>query len=325
MTSKLSFLKGTQATAEAFNTAFGVLASSGMSTPATFSVVNNTLHVGPHSGVFGCGAVITETETQEINTQLYFSIGASAFKGTVLYRLDPSLYFSPVISIETGHLSVSADPYVLVVGWLSYPGGSNNNISDDMFYPARSANDFAYTTYLNAKELLSCCPVVLSNPNGLGVVDTWYAAQHPEQYVLNLGIAGASSLVEVYAQDVNSEYWLVFENKGISEQVFDYEVLAYSNAEACTSAHLRAVIETGVVISTGIMYRGRSERTLSSGTMTGPVDAGTISLSLIETNLPVRETFRLRFHVRLPGGKKLKLASLGTGNASFFDQTYTAD
>lgn len=326
MTAKLSFLKGTQASAESFNTSHSVLGQAGMSVPATFSVSNNELMVGPHSGMFGTGATLSEQEAQVINTQKYFSIGATAFKGTLLYRLDPSLYFSPVLSIEAGHLSVGSDPNTLIVGWVNYPGGTNNNISVDMFYPASTASRFEYTKFWNAREILESLPVVINNPNSLAVTSPWWAAMHPTQYTVWFGADnGNASSVRVSVEDIDSEYWVVLENTGVTEFTVNFSGIFYNNYESSTSAHVRLEAETGVVISTGIMYRGSPERTLGTGTIAGPVDAGMVSISLIEAPTPIKEAFRLNFHMRIPGGKKLKLASIGTGNASFFEQTYVAD
>lgn len=324
MTAKLSFLRGTQASAEGFNTAHSVLGQPGMSVPASMSVSNQELWVGPHSGVFGCGAVMSETESQAINTQKYFQTGTSAFKGTLLYRLDPSLYFSPVLSIEAGHIGINSDPFVLVVGWVTYPGG-NSALSIDMFSQANTARRFEYTRYYNARDLLESLPVVVSNPNSLSVATPWWAATNTSQYTVWLAHAGTASQTSLYVETINYEPWLVFSNTGVSEVTHTFSLGFHNNYEASTSAHIKTVIETGVVINTGIIYRGSSERTLGTGTITGPVDAGMVSMSLIETPSPAKESFYLNFHLRIPGGKKLKIAGIGTGNASFFEQTYVAD
>lgn len=325
MTAKLSFLKGTQASAEGFNTAHGVLGQHGMSASASMSVSNQDLLVGPHSGVFGCGAVIVETEAQAINTQKYFNIGTTAFKGTLLYRLDPSLYFSPVLSIEAGHIGINSDPYVLVVGWVTYPGGSNNLLSIDMFSSANTASRFSYTRYYNTRDVLESLPVVVNNPNSLSVETPWWAANNQTQYTVWLAQAGNASQTSLYVETNNYEPWLVFSNTGVNEATHTFVLGFHNNHEASTSAHIKTAMEAGVVISTGIMYRGSSERTLGTGTITGPVDPGMVSMSLIETPTPAKETFYLNFHLRIPGGKKLKIAGIGAGNASFFEQTYAMD
>lgn len=325
MTATISFLKGKMATASGFNANNSVLGMHGMTTPCTFGVTSGSteLLVTRHAGMFGSGVTLIEDAPRYVNTANYFNIGMNNYDGTVLYRLDNGLNFTPTLSIEPGHIGVHDDANVLVVGWISYPG-NNESLSASHFYPAQLARLFAYSSFFNVRDILGSIPVRLDPPS-LQQIDQWYAAGSPN-FTLKLCVDNITTNTVVSDSVVNDEHWLVFNNTGSTTQKFVIEVIPNNNDDPATSLHTRISMDVGVVINTGIQYRGsQGERALKSGTISGPVSAGTFLVSLIETTTPKRQAFRLRYNVTLPGGKKFSLASIGVGNDNFFGSMFEPD
>lgn len=325
MTATVSFLKGCSATAAGFNLSNSVLSRPGMSVPAGLGVVNNTtILVTSHSGVFGCGVTLAEYENRNIDITPHFSPGSMEYEGTIMYRLDPGLSFQPKLVIEPGHIGSSSDPYALVLGWVSYPGG-NEALSENHLFAAQTAKPFSYSYFANSRVVLSALPLRY-DPALVQMVDIWYGANHPEMFTLKLAVDNTTTNVQVSVREIEGEHWVVFSNTGSSTQNFDVEFEPNNNDEASTALHSRIFMDIGAVISMGIHHRGLGgERTLSAGTIAGPVSKGTFSVSLVETKTPVRETFRIKYHVTLPGGKTLGLSGFGTSNDSFFGNKFNQD
>ena len=322
MTAKLSYLHGMAANAEVFNTANSILSIPGIVKQASFGVSGNTqIVVSSHSGLFGCGVTLTENETRYIDSTKYFTKSALAWQGTILYRLDPGLDFAPLLSLEPGLVSAGSDPNVLVVGWLLYTGNSAN-LDASMFYSAQTARPFRYSYFMNARNILESLSCIVT---GTTAMDLWYSAKNTG-YIVSLAPAGVATDIRATVQeDSKYEYWTFFTNAGTGTLYFDLEVLPHNDNEAATSLHTKLQADVGVSLTTGIISRGSSEHTLVSGSLSGPVNPGMFSVSLLESVTPVREAFRIKYHVKLPAGKKVGFAGLGVGNESFFGNKFVAD
>lgn len=325
MTATISFLKGCSATAAGFNLSNSVLSRPGMSKPAGLGVSNSTtVLVGSHAGVFGSGVTLSEPETRSLSISSYFSPGSVGYDGTILYRLDPSLSFQPRLGIEAGHIGIDSDPYALVLGWISYPGG-NEELSENHLFAAQTSKPFSYSWFANTRSVLSSLPLRY-DPALIQMTDVWHGANHPELFTLKITSDNTTTNVRAIVQDIGGESWVVFSNSGSSTQNFVVEFDPNNDDESATAMHSRMFMDIGVVINMGILHRGlSSERTLSAGTISGPVSKGTFSVSLIETKTPRREAFRIKYHVTLPGGKTLGLAGFGVSNEAFFGNKFSQD
>src|ERR1035437_7482615 len=137
MSTTFSYLHGQAVSPSAFNSANQALSLPGMAKPTAFNVVSgNGFTVSSDSpvtvAVAGTGAGYA------------FSVGAAAYTGTILYRIDSSLYLKPPVTVEPGYLVPGQDPNVLVLGWITYPGQSIP-FQTSMCVPAQEAVDFRYS------------------------------------------------------------------------------------------------------------------------------------------------------------------------------------
>jgi hypothetical protein len=354
MSTTFSYLHGQAVAPSAFNSANQALSLPGMAKPTSFNVVSGNVTVAPHSGVFGNGVTVSSDAPVTLavagtGSSYAFSVGAAAYSGTILYRIDSSLYLKPAITVEPGYLVPGDDPTVLVLGWITYPGQSLA-FQTSMCIPAPEALDFRYNYYATAKDIFSQLPLVTVNTaTPTSIYDPWYLAQNPTPGSWNVYLSQNNAYrtttpdsAVVTVQQILGEYFTVISNPtGQSTLNVVVELLAHNNSQYATSLHSRLAMSTGVSVTTGIQFRGQtSELPLSTGNFIGTginspgtyiCSASLVNLSgtwtgLLPFNIPSipQETVRLRYHVSLPGNSSIAFGAVGLGNQNIFEQTFTA-
>jgi hypothetical protein len=358
MSTTFSYLHGQAVSPSAFNSANQALSLPGMAKPTAFNVVSGNVTVAPHSGVFGNGVAVSSDTPVTLavagtGAGYAFSVGASAYTGTILYRIDSSLYLKPAITIEPGYLVPGTDPTVLVLGWITYPGQSLA-FQTSMCVPAQEASDFRYSYYATAKDIFRQLPLVTVNTAApTSIYDPWYMAQQSTptspsgSLFLYLAQNNAYRTTTpdsalVMANTVNGEYITILKNPtGQATLNLVVELAMHNNDQYATSLHSRLSMDQGVGVTTGIQFRGQaSELPLSTGSFIGTgignlgtyvCSASLVNLSgtwsgLLPFNIPslLRETLIIRYHVALPGNACIGFGAVGLGNQNTFEQTYTA-
>lgn len=333
MTTTTSHLRGQHVSASSMNANNLVLSVPGMQVPAVFGVeYPSTLYVAKHAGVFGNGVTHVESSTISLDTDKFFARGSDAYTGTVLYRIDPQLYMKPKLVIESGFITQEHDPDVLVLGWVQYPG-SSAALASNQFIPAQTKDLFRYYGYKTAKDLFREIAIT-SSP---ATPDLWYAAvdagSGSPTYTAYLAVNGGvntstSPLVSVVS--VDGEEWLMIKNQiGQSDLQFTLKA-GFGNPDAwAVSAHTRLYLDAGVLVTTGIQFRGT---TTPLSVSTGTVSSGTGSLrgsftfSLMDM-MPstAYETVTLVYTATVPAGKSVGFAASGIGNKTVFEQVFVSD
>lgn len=136
---KTLFLSGgVQATAKLLNEALSVGRSTGMLKPTAFSVTNDKLVLTSHNGVFSNGVAVVAENAETYELESYLKKTSNSYRGTLVYSIDPSLFFEAKFSFLDDVL-LQEDTDDLVIGWVVYPGG-NASWSSSFFHAApRSA------------------------------------------------------------------------------------------------------------------------------------------------------------------------------------------
>jgi hypothetical protein len=353
MSTTFSYLHGQAVSPSAFNSANQALSLPGMAKPTAFNVVSGNVTVNPHSGVFGNGVTVSSDSPVTVavagtGAGYAFSVGAAAYTGTILYRIDSSLYLKPPVTVEPGYLVPGQDPNVLVLGWITYPGQSIP-FQTSMCVPAQEAVDFRYSYYVTAKDIFRQLPLVTVNTaTPTSIYDPWYMANNPTSN-WNIYLAQNNAYrtttpdsAVVTATQIQGEYFTVITNPtGQSTLNVTVELLAHNDSNYyATSLHSRLAMSTGVGVTTGIQFRGQSELPLSTGSFIGTdinspgtyvCSASLVNLSgtwsgLLPFNIPSipKETVRIMYHVSLPGNSGIAFGAIGLGNQNTFEQSYTA-
>lgn len=286
----ISCMVSQEATPQLFNSAFAVLGRAGVSAPATLSVNQaGDIVVAQHAGVFGCGATLRETEL--VTVQPGF-VGSTSYQGTLLYRLDSTLYVQPKLEVESGY--ITPDNYTLVIGYINYPG-NNNQLDSSMLIPVYPNAEFRYSRCLLAQDL--------------------HAIVQQMQ-----DVASFCSVVQV-----NGEFELHIQNTSADTLTFTLPVNLLSEQYPATSLDLRLALDTGIALYPGIKFRGMDEVALSNGNIFGPVSRSRFRISLLEINLKKMDPFILNLNISIPAGRTAVLSLVGAGNSSFFGNSIVAD
>lgn len=143
---------GVQATAKVLNEALSVNRLVGMTKPASFSVMDGKLFITSHSGVFSNGVAVVAENAETYELESYLKKTSNSYRGTLVYSIDPSLFFEAKFSI-LNEIVLQEDTDDLVIGWVVYPGG-NAAWSSSYFYSAPKTSTLSWLdTLVDVGEL----------------------------------------------------------------------------------------------------------------------------------------------------------------------------
>jgi len=124
---------GVSPTAAMLNKVIAAGKSFGVLDPTSFSVAGDKLQVAAHSCLFKNGTCVF-SNGDEYKLSSYFNVSSNSYQGTLVYKLDPSLYFEAVFSVVDG-IVVQEDTEDCVLGWVLHPG-NNASWSSAYFHAA---------------------------------------------------------------------------------------------------------------------------------------------------------------------------------------------
>lgn len=179
------FLRGgLNATAAMLNAGITLGRRIGLCSDVEISIVDSKLVLSKHAAVLDHNACFV-SDGEEYDVSSYLRISGNSYRGTLLYRLDPSLHFDCSFDVVDG-VVLQEDTSDCVIGWIIYPGG-NAALSSNFMKPAPKLSDVRWLDKTTS----------IGGIAGLTRTETEYV----ESYVNEGTITNVSEIVRNFATD----------------------------------------------------------------------------------------------------------------------------